>query len=238
MKRCVGIAQALALSTVSLMALPAFAEQPRGFYMGVGLGNAESDLSAGDMDNLYRDAFRAQNAVFTPQVSTIENKDSHLYIFAGYRVFPWLSAEGGYVDLGSIKYNSRGTISGAGIALQPLNIRMDIESKGFAANALGNLPLSDYFELHGRLGFFVVNTDASVVGGSSSRPINVSESGFSFSVQTGLGAAVNLGDHFSLSADWAHYFNIDSGESDNDQVNYRYNGYDVDVLRLSAIVRF
>jgi len=238
MKRFVRVVQALALAVSVFPVVPAFAEQPRGFYIGAGSGSAEADLSVGDMDELFRDAFRVQRATFVPQTSSIDSKDSSLYVFAGYRIFPWLSAEGGYIDLGSIDYASRGTVSIPGVGIQPINIHMEIESQGVAASALGNLPLSDYFEIHGRLGFFAVNTEATVSGGSPNRPINSSESGVSFSLQLGLGAAVNLGDHFSLSADWAHYFEIDSNENSEDQENYDYNGYDVDVLRLSAIVRF
>jgi hypothetical protein len=113
---------------------------------------------------------------------------------------------------------------------------MEVESQGVAVSVLGNLPLSDYFEFHARAGFFGANTDAKVSGGTPGRPINVSESGFSFSFQLGLGAAVNLGDHFSLSADWAHYFDVDNGGGEDE--DFDYDGYDVDVLRLSAIVRF
>jgi hypothetical protein len=238
MKRLMRAIQGLLLVAAFLPMVSALAEQPRGFYMGVGVGDAEADISVGDLDQLFRDAFREQNGTFTPQVSSIDTKNSHLYIFAGYRVFPWLSAEGGYVDLGGFDYVTRGTAFTPANGTQQINLRMKIKSQGIALNALGNLPLSDYFEMHARLGFFGVNTEGDVTGGTSSRPIDVSESGFSFSFQFGLGAAVNVGDHFSLSADWVRYFEIDSNESSEDADNYDYDGFDVSVLRLSAIVRF
>jgi hypothetical protein len=237
MKRFARTVQALALAVVVLPAWPAFAEQPHGFYVGVGAGNAEADVSAGDMNELFREAFANRAATFTPQTSSIDSKDSSLYVFAGYRIFPYLSAEGGYIDLGSIDYASRGTLSSFGSGVRQITNRMEIDSKGVAASALGNLPLGDYFEFHGRVGFFVVNTDATFTGGSSGQLIDVSESGISVSVQLGLGAAVNLGNHFSLSADWIHYFAVDNGGGDEDE-DLDYDGYDVDVLRLSAIVRF
>jgi hypothetical protein len=223
---------AVAVSPLSL----AFAAQPRGAYVGVGIGNADADFSTHDGDQLFRDAFRAQGATFTPQTSSIENKDSHLYIFGGYRIFPWLSAEGGYVDLGSFDYTSRGTVFIPGQGVQQISTRLEMKSQGVAISALGNLPVSDFFEFHARAGFFVVNVDAKASGGIAGRPVNASDSGVSFSFQLGGGAAVNLGRHFSLSGDWVHYFQIDNNSDTND--GFDYNGYDVDVLRLSAIVRF
>ncbi|HTE39469.1 MAG TPA: outer membrane beta-barrel protein, partial [Steroidobacteraceae bacterium] len=119
-----------------------------------------------------------------------------------------------------------------------ITTRMEVESQGVAVSALGNLPLSDYFELHARLGFFGTETKASGGGGTPSRPVELSESGFSFSFQFGAGAAVNIGDHFSLSADWVHYFAVDNGGGGEEEDDLDYDGYDVDLLRLSAIVRF
>jgi Outer membrane protein beta-barrel domain len=238
MKRFIRTIQTLALALAAFHVLPASAEQPRGFYMGVGVGDAEADVSAGDMDQLFRDAFRAQGGSYAPQTSSIETKNSHLYVFAGYRIFPWLSAEGGYVNLGGFDYVSRGTVSSPGGGTQQINLRMEVESQGIAVNALGNLPLSDYFEIHARLGFFGVETEATARGGSVTRPVNESDSGISFSAQFGVGAAVNLGNHFSLSADWVHYFDIDNSDSSDDEDSYDYDGFDVDALRLSAIVRF
>jgi hypothetical protein len=228
--------QALVLAVAVFPVSLAFAEQPRGAYIGVGVGNAEADFSARDGDQLFRDAFRNQGATFTPQTSSVDNKASHLYIFGGYRIFPWLSAEGGYVDLAGFDYTSRGTVSIPGQGVQQISTRMEVKSQGAAVSALGNLPMSDYFEIHGRAGFFVVNTDVKDTGGSASRPVNVSDSGISFSLQLGAGAAVNLGRHFSLSGDWVHYFKIDHGSKNND--GFDYDGYDVDAVRLSGIVRF
>ncbi|HTE39177.1 MAG TPA: hypothetical protein VK629_00010, partial [Steroidobacteraceae bacterium] len=85
----------------------AFAEQPRGVYIGVGVGDAKAEVSPGDMDQLFRNAFRLQGGTFSPQTSAVETEDSHLYVFGGYRIFPWLSAEAGYIDLGSFEYTSR-----------------------------------------------------------------------------------------------------------------------------------
>jgi len=228
----------LALAAVFLPVLPVFAEQPPGFYIGVGIGDAEADTSTGDINDLFRSAFAAQGATFIPQTATIDTKDSHLYIFAGYRIFPYLSVDGGYVDLGSFEYTSRASLFIPGQGTSVINTSMKVESQGVQVNALGNIPISDYFEIHGRLGFFVMNTDADINGGTASRPVSASESGASFGLQIGVGAAVNIGDHFSLSADWGHYFDVDNGGYGEEEEELDYDGYDVDVLRVSAIVRF
>jgi hypothetical protein len=224
---------ALALAACVLPASTALAEQPRGVYIGVAIGDAEADATVGEMNQLFRDAARIQGATFIPGPATIDTKDSSLYLFGGYRIFPWLSAEGGYINLGGFEYNSRATLSGPG-GIQSFNTHVEIQSQGVALSVLGNVPMSDWFEIHARLGFGILNTDADVTGTSSSRPIDVSESGISFAPQFGLGAAVNLGDHFSISADWVHFFEVDSGDDED----FEYDGYDVEVLRLSAIARF
>jgi OOP family OmpA-OmpF porin len=237
MKLITRTVQFLAFLAMVVPLSPALAQHERGFYMGVSIGNSEADLAVSDMNDILRSAFRSQNMSLTIQNASIDTKDSRLYIFAGYRIFPFLSVEGGYVDLGSVRYSANGFITNQGFGNPQVIANVEYDTKGVAANALGNLPLGDHFDLHARAGIFSVDTEVTVTGNSPAG--TVSDSSISVGMQFGLGAAVHLGNHFSISADWTHYFDVASGdEDDDDGEDFDANGFDVDVLSLSAIVRF
>lgn len=237
MKSISRIAPALTLAAIISPFAPAVAEQPSGFYLGVGLGTSDTDMSVREMDDVIRDAFRSQGASATKRNSSIDTTDSSVYVFAGYRILPWLSAEGGYVDLGTTRYDYSGTASIPFGGTQQVGSHLDIETKGAAVSALGHLPLGDFFDLHGRLGFLFADTEATATVRIGNQVAVASDSSNSFGAQIGLGAGLHLGDHFSLSADWTHYIDVGNGTEDDDDGSYD-NGFDVDVLAVSAIVRF
>jgi OOP family OmpA-OmpF porin len=237
MKSITRTVQALVLAAIVLPLTPALAQHERGFYIGASLGDSEADLSAADMNDMLRTAFRSVGRNLSIQNSSIDTTDSRLYIFAGYRIFPFLSVEGGYVDLGSVRYSANGFITNQGFGNPQVIANVEYDTKGLAANALGNLPLGDHFDLHARAGIFSVDTEVTVTGNSPAG--TVSDSSISVGMQFGLGAAVHLGNHFSISADWTHYFDVASGdEDDDDGEDFDANGFDIDALSLSAIVRF
>jgi hypothetical protein len=239
MKSITRTVQALVLAAIVLPLTPALAQHERGFYMGVSIGNSEADLGVSDMNDMLRSAFRSQSMSLTIQNASIDTKDSRLYIFAGYRIFPFLSVEGGYVDLGSVDYTFNGMASIPFFGTQAVSGDVEYDTKGGTVSALGNLPLGDYFDLHARAGIFSLNTDVNATVRGNSLIGAESDSTISVGMQFGLGAAVHLGNHFSISADWTHYFDVASGdEDDDDGEDFDANGFDIDVLSLSAIVRF
>ena len=237
MKSTKRAAQILTLAAMTLSATPSFAAQPqgfytRGFYMGAAVGETDTHISLGDMNAIMRDAFRSQGLNVLTYTSSVDTKDTGVYVFGGYRILRWISVEGGYIDLGKTQYNFAGTVTAP---TQQVSATLELENKGVVVNAIGTLPVSDYFDLHARAGFFVINTDITAVVRGSSRIGTDSGSTNSFAIQSGLGAAVNLGKHFSLSADWTHYFDVGNGTDENDDYD---SGFDVDTVGVSAIVRF
>jgi hypothetical protein len=98
------------------------------------------------------------------------------------------------------------------------------------------LPLGNVVDLHGRLGFFVAETDLSVdvrVAGTSGADTQTLDSVGAF---FGVGAGFNFGEHWSLSVDWTRYANV-GDENEDDDVSTE-GGFDIDALSLGASFRF
>jgi len=235
--------KALAFAAIICPMAPALAEQPRGFYIGASVGESDADIGASEIDDIWREAFASQGVGIVSKTSSIDTKDSTLYIFAGYRILQYLSVEGGYIDLGKITHTYNATVAPRFSPLERVTATMDVDTQGATINAIGHLPLSDYFDIHGRAGFFLLDSEVKASLRRTGQTATESDSTTSFAGQIGLGVGVHLGNHFSLSADWTHYLDVGNGEDeddDGDDEDYDGydNGFDVDVLSISAIVRF
>lgn len=223
------------------VASSALAEAPRGFYVGVGVGESSFDLEHEEFDDVLINQF-AFAPPGTPVISgssTFEDGDTSLAFFAGYRFFPYLAVEASYIDLGTAEYRFTGTmtISGPSPSVPAsFTTNMDIETKGFALAGIGSLPMGGALDLHGRLGLLVARTDLSAVAMLSSTTVRDSDSLDSASAFFGVGAGFHLGEHWSLSLDWARYVNV--GDEDKDDDYETDEGFDIDALSVSASYQF
>jgi hypothetical protein len=228
----------LALALAALLPVSSvLAELPGGLYVGVGGGNGEADMTAAQIDQAIRDALRIRNGVYTPQDSTIETKNSHLYAFVGYRLSRYLSGEVGYIELGGFEYASRGLLTDQAQNTEATTVSMRVESHGLSTNALGTFELNDYFEIHARGGLFLVNVTTDVRGGTVALPANESHRNSKLSAQFGLGATVSIGKQISLSGDWVRFLDLNN-KTEGTVFTYEYEAFDMTVVRISAIARF
>jgi OOP family OmpA-OmpF porin len=169
--------------------------------------------------------------------STLDDSDTALTVFAGYRFNPYIAVEAGYVDLGTAEYRSTGTVNPPGPAVSaPTALDVDVESKGATVTALGSLPLGDIVDLHGHLGFLFAKTDLTVTTSIGSTVGTGTESLDSVSALFGVGAGFHLGEHWSLSLDWTRYDNV--GDEDEDDDVRTEAGFNIDALSVSAMFRF
>jgi OmpA-OmpF porin, OOP family len=225
---------------LGLMALAphALAEADQGFYLGVGVGESTyNDLSQDDFDDIVVSSFFEAGAPVTSGNSSFEDSATSLAIFAGYRFNPYIAVEGGYMNLGATEYRFRGQVNPPGpISSVPASLSMDIESTGITLSGIGSIPLGSIFDLHGRLGLFISDTELKVgttienSGGSDSEKLD------SESVLFGVGGAFHIGNHFTVSLDWTRYDNV--GDEDEDDDADTEAGIDIDLLSLSAMFRF
>jgi OOP family OmpA-OmpF porin len=160
-----------ALAVASLSALPALAQS---WYIGGGIGRGNLDQSGTDLG--------LGNASVGDSATTYTLR-------LGYRHSPYFAVEGAYYDLG--EYDFSGSISNVSFA-------GTAKAKAFAINAVGILPLSEAFDLYGRVGYgeAELKANASVagfVGNESDR-----QSGAFY----GVGARWNVSKSWGVFAEW------------------------------------
>lgn len=187
MKHLAKIAGALLLAA----AVPAFAENPSGPYVGAAWGQFNLNI-----DNL-NDLGQAVTSI------THSNADAQKY-FAGWRLSPYFALEGAYVDLGNPGNNFSATGSNG-------NYRVHMD--GWSPTAIGTLPLGpiEVFAEAGYL-FYNVNLTANYTA-PASETIESSHSRSDFLYGGGLG--VTFFDHLNVRAEYqelnlSQYHNSDA----------------------------
>lgn len=228
----------MVLAACAVTALPASADEVQpGFYVGLSVGQSEYDVDKSELDVVFRSVLLSQGMFPTSSSSTLEDSDTSLAAFAGYHFNPYIAIEAGYVDLGTAEYRATGTVNPPGpIVSAPTSLDVDLESTAFSLAALGSLPLTDLFDLHGRLGFLFAKTDLTVTARIASSVATDTETLDSFSGFFSVGAGFNLGPHWSLSLDWTRYDNV--GDEDEDDDARTQAGFNIDALSVSAMFRF
>lgn len=215
----------------------ASAEAQPGFYVGLTGGKSTFDLQQEEFDGIVLDVFFEVGAPVISGTSTFEDSDTTISLFGGYQFNPYIAVELGYTDLGAAEYRSSGTVNPPGPTTSvPAAVGMDIETTGFTISGIGSIPLGSVVDIHGRLGFFIADTELGVdvtIGSSTSHETEKLDSqGVLFAV----GAGLHFGDHWSMSLDWTRYDNV--GDEDEDDDPDTEAGFDVDALSVSAMFRF
>jgi OOP family OmpA-OmpF porin len=213
------------------------AEVQPGFYLGLSAGESSYDIEKVELDGIVLDALWSQGMVVTGGSSSFEDSDRTLALVAGYQFNPYIAVEAGYLDLGAAEYRSTGNVNPPGPVLSaPAIVNIDVESTGFTLAALGSLPVGSLVELHGRFGLLFAQTDLNVgvriasSGGSDTQSLD------SIGAFYGVGAGLNISEHWSLSLDWTRYDNV--GDEDEDEDVSTEAGFDIDAISLSATFRF
>lgn len=214
------VAMGLALATAATSAMA----EDSGWYFGVTGGQAEYDLSQDELDAIVLDAFAGAGAPVLTGSSSLEDSDTSLSLFGGYRFSPYLAVEAGYVDLGTAEYRSTGTVNPPGpVASAPASYALDIEAKGFSAAALGSIPLGKSFDVHGHLGLLFSDTEFSQRANISTTSAAESFSANSQDVFYGIGAGLHLGERWAFSLDWQQFKDVgdeeETGEGDVDRLS-------------------
>lgn len=120
-----------ALATLSLAAVPAFAQQQdevSGWYLGGGVGQFNAQID--DVDQVDN------------TVDKWDEDDTAYKVFGGYRLNRFLGVEVDYINLGKP----------SGRVVPGFNVDQSVD--GFAPYVVGTIPLGPYFEVYGRLGYY------------------------------------------------------------------------------------
>ena len=156
---------------ITLLAIPvASAGEDKGWYAGAGAGSSDDDI--------------------------LDESDTGLKLFGGYRFNKIVAVEVAYVDLGEF---------GGGLFVE-------LEQSGVAVEGEFTWPIADKFGLFAKAGFFSWEVD---IGGLSE---DDTDSTF------GVGGKVALGAHWAIRAEWERFNDIAGGDVDliSGSVFYRF----------------
>lgn len=209
-----------------------------GVYAGVGYAMVKKDSTRSAFEN---EALGVDElAQFVPQSTTasFDSSDSSYGFVVGWRMSDHLAFEGGYMDLGDVKYreHSEGLFLSQADPPEPpeagtLQQNIDSGTSGIQLSALGILPLSYRWEVYAKGGVLISNSVESVFIaddlGNTAR-FRVTQSGFD--LLAGAGISFSIADIYNLRLEYVRVF--DAGDKDT------VDEADVDMAALNVTVSF
>ena len=128
---------AAAVAAVSVATVPAaFADENAGLYLGGGVGSFNVSIDNPDQVD--------------DTVGAWDEDDNAYKLFAGYRLNKFLAFELDYINLGEP----------SGAVVPGFNV--DLAVDGFAPYVVGTIPLGNWFEVYGRLGYYFYDATLGV----------------------------------------------------------------------------
>jgi OmpA-OmpF porin, OOP family len=200
-----------AVATLALIALQlgiasTGTAQERGLLLGVGIGGSTFETDEFDID------FSVDGVpLFTTQ--ELDDSDTAFHGSVGYQFSPYLSAEAEYLDLGELVFMMSGAVPGS--SMDVLSLRIETGAKGYAASVIGSMPLSDRWDLFGRVGLLFSERTTTVRVDDSS----IDDSERSKTMTLGIGGALALRERLAL------------------RFEYRAFGDDVSTVTLGLVFR-
>jgi OOP family OmpA-OmpF porin len=186
MKRAIVAAMVLAAGTGTALAAGPD-ENPRGFYIGGGVGNFNVDI----------DRF----SQIDDTIGRLDDDDTGWKVFAGYRINRYVSLEGAYVDFGrqSDTFDVAGSTGDFSAHLS-----------GFSPQLVGTMPLGPV-ELSAKVGVYFVDVDLSAdIDSVDALDFDSNSSDQDFMYGVGVGATLFERVNAKLEYEW-----IDIGRGDN-----------------------
>ncbi|MDP2788149.1 MAG: outer membrane beta-barrel protein [Pseudomonadota bacterium] len=212
MKRSKLVVQSLTALVLAGSSITAMAADT-GWYAGVGVGSAQAKdlVSAAEFD---ADLLADYGITAT---STIDDSDTAWKLFAGYRFNKNLAVEGGYADLGKATFDSIVTSGGGG------RVSASWGAKAWSLAAVGILPVTDQFEVFGKIGGYFYNADLSATGSGGGGTVSVSVDDDGTGLLFGVGASYSFTKNIAVRAEWERYKDVGDenaiGTSDVDMLS-------------------
>ena len=172
----------------------AYAELPRGAYVGLGAGTVHSTIAS-----------KANRVVGYAPPSEREKSDVTTKLYTGYSWGAW-GVEAGYHDLGAYKLTGDWyVLNSSGVIIGTAPVSDKFSAKALALNAVYFLPAGDAFTLFGKLGLASVKTRyecQTLCGYTNGVTTIANNSTTSLTPVIGLGASWNVAKHFALRGEF------------------------------------
>ena len=177
-----------------------------------GQSKANSIVSQSTLESALLDAFALSGLTVVAASSSFDDSDTAFGVTVGYKVNENFATELSYVDLGSvIDYRASGTIND-GIADLEFTANAEATGSGPVLSFLGILPIGEHFDVYGRAGLALMDTDASwslTIDGVSD---SISDSTRRSNLMYGIGGEFNASKRFGIRIEWNRYADIGSEE--------------------------
>lgn len=168
---------AAAVAALSLVTVPAaFADEDAGWYAGGGIGQFNAGID--DVDEV------------DDAIEGWDESDNTYKLFAGYRLNKFLSFELDYVNLGEP----------SGAVVPGFNVDSAVD--GFAPYVIGTIPLGNWFEVYGRLGYYFYDANVGVEDTLGNR-VEFDEESEDLVYGAGIGA--NIGKRLNIRFEYEKF---------------------------------
>ncbi len=170
-----GITAALALATLAAAAAAQAQENESGYSAGAGVGTF--DVKINDFDQI------------DDTIDRYDSDDTAWKAFGGWRMNEYLGFELAYVNLGSPDDE-----------ILP-GVTLTTETDGFAPYVVGTLPVGDWFELFGKVGYYWYDTEARLATPAGEVSDSQSNDTFTWSA----GAGVNIFERVNVRLEYEQF---------------------------------
>jgi OmpA-OmpF porin, OOP family len=167
---------ASAVAVLSLATVPAFAAEDAGWYLGGGIGQFNAGID--DVDEV------------DDAIEGWDESDDTYKLFAGYRMNKFLAFELAYVNLGEP----------SGAVVPGFNVDSAVD--GFAPYVVGTIPLGNWFEVYGRLGYYFYDATVGVQDTLGNR-VEFDEESEDLVYGAGIGA--NIGEKLNIRFEYERF---------------------------------
>lgn len=188
--------QTALITSLVLLSAPALAEAKNGFYVGGGMGYSKLSINEDKLDRLIGDNLPGEVGLTN---SSVDQNATPYQIFAGWRFMDYVAVELAYLNLGEATYKADLTgYEGTGA------IKGTWSNDGVPLSVLGIWPVSDQFDVFGRVGVYYGSTDLKLRAkddtGTTVETGSIDDSTTQFF--GGIGADWNFTEAFTGRAEW------------------------------------
>jgi OOP family OmpA-OmpF porin len=170
------IAAAVAAVSVAAAAPAAYAAEDAGWYLGGGVGQFNAQID--DVDQV------------DDAIDGWDEDDTAYKFFVGYRMNKFLALELDYINLGEP----------SGAVVPGFNVDASVD--GFAPYVVGTLPLGQWFEVYGRVGYYFYDATLGVENEVDGR-VQFDEESEDLVYGAGIGA--NIGERMNIRFEYERF---------------------------------
>ncbi len=133
--------------------------------------------------------------------SVVNNNPAASKVQLGYQLDTRWAIEAGYADLGRVSYHATGTSAGAGFTANEV-----ARLKAWNLNAVGKIPVTDTFNLLGKIGFSRVDmTNNAVFPAGAAGASWVNSNTLTTGILYGLAVKIDINKQLAVRADMDSY---------------------------------